>query len=142
MLGGAWSRNGQYCRHFLSGANTIQESKLFDIANSLADVMICVPSLNQDTGFRVGPRDLIHSLSALLGSFRGGNPAITGILQDKLETLGLTITSPQRLVDLSPEDERDEWSDNAPRPIAWSHAGIYSSTTAPPDLLPSPIQFL
>lgn len=87
----------------------MQESKLFDIANTLADVMICVPSLNTDTPFGLGPRDLIHALSALLGSFRGGNPAVTSILQDKLATLGLAIASPvRRLRDVEEEGE-EEW---------------------------------
>ncbi|KAJ4301734.1 hypothetical protein N0V90_003827 [Kalmusia sp. IMI 367209] len=108
------------------------ESKLFDIANSLADVMICVPSLNQDTGFGIGPRDLMHSLSSLLGSFRGGNPAVTSILQDKLTTLGLTISSPQkRLTDISSsEDERDDWREGTPRSLTWSDgSGLYSPGT-------------
>ncbi|KAJ4352496.1 uncharacterized protein N0V89_007844 [Didymosphaeria variabile] len=105
------------------------ESKLFDIANSLADVMICVPSLNQDSGFGMGPRDLIHSLSSLLGSFRGGNPAVTSILQDKLTTLGLSISSPQkRLTDLSSsEDERDNWGEGTPRSLTWSDNGGWKS---------------
>lgn len=108
------------------------ESKLFDIANSLADVMICVPSLNQDSGFGIGPRDLIHSLSSLLGSFRGGNPAVTNILQDKLTTLGLAISSPQRrLIDLSSEDEPDDGRESTPRSLAWSDGGWNSSPLAP-----------
>ncbi|KAK7179848.1 C6 transcription factor [Paraphaeosphaeria sporulosa] len=109
------------------------ESKLFDIANSLADVMICVPSLNQDTGFGMGPRDLIHSLSSLLGSFRGGNPAVTSILQDKLTTLGLSISSPQkRLTDLSSsEDEPEDWREGTPRSLTWSDNGGWTSPVTP-----------
>ncbi|KAF1950113.1 RING-3 protein [Byssothecium circinans] len=87
------------------------ESKLSDIANSLADVMICVPSLNQTSHFGIGPRDLIHSLSTLLSSFRGGNPAVMNILQEKLGTLGLAVSAPRKLLELSSseEDERQEW---------------------------------
>ncbi|KAF2682292.1 hypothetical protein K458DRAFT_342761 [Lentithecium fluviatile CBS 122367] len=110
------------------------ESKLFDIANSLADVMICVPSLNQEAGFGIGPRDLIHSLSSLLSSFRGGNPAVINILQQKLTTLGLAVSSPQKLLDLSSsedERERDEWSEHTPRSITWSDGALYSPTTTP-----------
>jgi hypothetical protein len=40
----------------------LQESKLFDVANSLADVMIIMPSMNHESHFGIGPRDLIHSL--------------------------------------------------------------------------------
>ncbi|OCL10650.1 hypothetical protein AOQ84DRAFT_288809 [Glonium stellatum] len=85
------------------------ETKLFDIANSLADVMICVPSINHGGYLAIGPRDLIHSLSSLLASFRGGNSAILSILQDKLTTLGLSVSSPPRIVELS-SDEDDEWN--------------------------------
>ncbi|KAF2261348.1 hypothetical protein CC78DRAFT_500227 [Lojkania enalia] len=86
------------------------ETKLFDIANSLADVMICVPAINRDSHFSIGPRDLIHSLSTLLGSFRGGNPTVVNILQEKLTKLGVSTSSPQKLINLvSPEDECEQW---------------------------------
>ncbi|KAF2855748.1 hypothetical protein T440DRAFT_162217 [Plenodomus tracheiphilus IPT5] len=86
------------------------ESKLFDVANSLADVMMIMPSMNHESHFGIGPRDLIHSLSQVLAGFRGGNPAVIGILQGKLETLGLSHGSPQKLLELSsPEEEREDW---------------------------------
>ncbi|KAJ4990542.1 fungal specific transcription factor [Stagonosporopsis vannaccii] len=86
------------------------ESKLFDVANSLADVMIIMPSLNHESHFGIGPRDLIHSLSQVLSQFRGGNPAVISILQDKLTQLGMSVGSPQKLLELSsPEEEKDEW---------------------------------
>ncbi|KAF2645885.1 hypothetical protein P280DRAFT_495615 [Massarina eburnea CBS 473.64] len=108
------------------------ESKLFDIANSLADVMICVPSFNQESGFGVGPRDLIHSLSTLLSSFRGGNPAVMNILQEKLGTLGLAVSSPQKLLELSsPETDREEWTDSPPRSTTFSDGMSSSSPVAP-----------
>ncbi|KAI8942626.1 hypothetical protein NX059_000680 [Plenodomus lindquistii] len=88
------------------------ESKLFDVANSLADVMMIMPSMNHESHFGIGPRDLIHSLSQILAGFRGGNPAVIGILQEKLETLGLSHGSPQKLLELSsPEEEKEEWHD-------------------------------
>lgn len=91
--------------------------------------MMIMPSMNHESHFDIGPRDLIHSLSQVLGSFRGGNPAVISILQDKLMTLGLAIGSPQKLLELSsPEEEQDEW-----------HEGTYSAPpgfttfpTAPP----------
>jgi hypothetical protein len=92
----------------------LQESKLFDVANSLADVMIIMPSMNHESHFDIGPRDLIHNLSLVLASFRGGNPAVLSILQDKLSTLGLAVGSPQKLLELSsPEEEREEWHDRS-----------------------------
>jgi hypothetical protein len=91
-----------------------QESKLFDVANSLADVMLIMPSMNRPSHFDVGPRDLIHSLSQVLASFRGGNSAVISILQDKLTTLGLGVSSPQKLLELSsPEEEHKEWHDRS-----------------------------
>jgi hypothetical protein len=87
---------------------------LFDVANSLADVMIIMPSMNHESHFDIGPRDLIHNLSLVLAGFRGGNPAVLSILQDKLSTLGLAIGSPQKLLELSsPEEEREEWHDRS-----------------------------
>lgn len=69
-----------------------------------------MPSMNHESHFGIGPRDLIHSLSQVLAGFRGGNPAVIGILQQKLETLGLAQGSPQKLLELSsPDEEREEW---------------------------------
>jgi hypothetical protein len=103
---------------------------LFDIANSLADVMICVPTLNHESHFGIGPRDLIHSLSSLLSQFRGGNPAVISILQDKLTQLGVSVASPQKLIDLSSsEDEREE-SNGTPRSIGWNDGSMYSPAIA------------
>jgi hypothetical protein len=81
----------------------------------------------------MGPRDLIHSLSLLLGSFRGGNPAVTSVLQNKLATLGLYISSPQkRLTDLSSsEDEREDWRDGTPRSLTWSDNVGWQSPVTP-----------
>jgi hypothetical protein len=90
--------------------------------------MICVPSLNYDSSFSVGPRDLIHSLSSLLAHFRGGNPAVINILRDKLTQLGITASSPQKLIDLSSsEDEREERY-SPQRSITWSDSSSYSPT--------------
>lgn len=121
-----------------------QETKLFDIANSLADVMICVPSATPES-FGVGPRDLIHSLSVLLGSFRGGNPAVVSILQEKLTILGLSVSPPQqKLLDLSSsEDERERDSKRAfltgtmsstPGSITWRETIYTPAATAPFEL--------
>jgi len=80
------------------------------VANSLADVMMIMPSLNHESHFDIGPRDLIHSLAQVLAGFRGGNPAVISILQDKLTTLGLGVGSPQKLLEMSsPEEEHEEF---------------------------------
>jgi hypothetical protein len=76
--------------------------------------MIIMPSMNHESHFGIGPRDLIHNLSRVLSGFRGGNPAVLSILQDKLTTLGLAVGSPQRLLELSsPEEEREEFHDRS-----------------------------
>ena len=76
--------------------------------------MMIMPSMNHESHFDIGPRDLIHSLSHVLASFRGGNPAVISILQDKLTALGLAVGSPQKLLDVSsPDEEHEEWHDRS-----------------------------
>lgn len=70
--------------------------------------------MNHESHLGIGPRDLIHSLSQVLAGFRGGNPAVISILQDKLTQLGLSVGSPQKLLELSsPEEEHEEWHDRS-----------------------------
>lgn len=76
--------------------------------------MIIMPSMNHESHFGIGPRDLIHNLSSVLANFRGGNTAVISILQDKLATLGMSVGSPQKLLELSsPEEEHEEWHDRS-----------------------------
>jgi hypothetical protein len=72
--------------------------------------MIIMPSMNQQSHFGIGPRDLIHNLSRVLADFRGGNQAVISVLQEKLSTLGIAVASPQRVIEFSsPEEEHGEW---------------------------------
>jgi hypothetical protein len=65
--------------------------------------------MNSESQFRLGPRDLMHSLSQLLSDFRGGNPTVLNILQHKLTRLGINVSSPQRLLQPSlPEEDHEE----------------------------------
>ena len=101
------------------------------MANSLADVMMIMPSLNHETHFDIGPRDLIHSLSQVLAGFRGGNPAVINILQEKLTTLGLGVGSPRRLLELSsPEEEQEEFPG-----VPISASSTYASSIGDPPLM-------
>lgn len=76
--------------------------------------MLIMPSMNHESHLGIGPRDLIHSLSQVLAGFRGGNPAVINILQDKLTQLGLSVGSPQKLLELSsPEEEHEEYHDRS-----------------------------
>jgi hypothetical protein len=88
----------------------LQETKLFEITNSLADVMICVPSFMEGSHTGLGPRDVVHELCKLLASFRGGNPAVIAILRDKLVSSGLMESGPERLIEYQ-ELEGDDQSD-------------------------------
>lgn len=98
----------------MTHTDTLQESKIFDVANSLADVMMIMPSMNHESHFGIGPRDLIHSLTQVLSAFRGGNPAVISILQEKLTLLGLSVGSPQKLLEISSsEEEHEEWHDRS-----------------------------
>lgn len=113
------------------------ESKLFDVANSLADVMIIMPALNHESYFGIGPRDLIHSLSQVLSSFRGGNPAVINILQDKLTQLGMSVGSPQKLLELSsPEEEKEEWHGERSMSAPSSYGSHTSSASLSPNFPP------
>lgn len=91
--------------------------------------MIILPSMNHESSFTIGPRDLIHNLSQVLAGFRGGNPAVLSILQDKLSTLGLAVGSPQKLLEFSsPEEDHDEWHERS--------MSAPSSSRSPNDLAP------
>lgn len=134
-MGLAW-----YAQHntpYESELMILQESKLFDVANSLADVMIIMPSMNHESHFGIGPRDLIHSLSQVLSQFRGGNPAVINILQDKLTQLGMSCGSPQKLLELSsPEEEKEDWHGERTSSYGSSQpSGTPISPTYPTDLI-------
>lgn len=86
--------------------------------------------MNHESHFGISPRDLIHNLSRVLSGFRGGNPAVLSILQDKLATLGMAIGSPQKLLELSsPEEEREEWHD---RTMSAPSSGYTPRSDIPP----------
>lgn len=84
--------------------------------------MIIMPSMNHQSDFNIGPRDLIHNLSQVLANFRGGNQAVISILQEKLTTLGLAAGSPQRLLEISSQEEE--------------HGGWHNSVSALSNSLP------
>jgi hypothetical protein len=60
--------------------------KLFEVAISLADVLLCLPSIIS-TGrqlMQVGPQDVLTRFVQYLTSFRGGNSVKLQILQQKM----------------------------------------------------------
>lgn len=99
--------------------------------------MIIMPALNHESYFGIGPRDLIHSLSQVLSSFRGGNPAVINILQDKLTQLGMSVGSPQKLLELSsPEEEKEEWHGERSMSAPSSYGSHTSSASLSPNFPP------
>src|SRR4051794_19068172 len=75
-----------------------QEIKLFEIANTLLDVITCVPSLSQDISLQT--RDVFHGLCCLLTSLSGGQAYGLEILKRKLAESREPFTSIPRLTDV------------------------------------------
>lgn len=95
--------------------------------------MIIMPVMNHESHFGIGPRDLMHSLSNILSSFRGGNPAVINILQDKLTQLGMAVGSPQKLLELSsPEEEKEDWHGEQSVSAPSSHSSYPSASPLSP----------
>jgi hypothetical protein len=84
------------------------ELKLFEFANTIADVMVCMPHRwTQDT--RIGPREYLMHLGKVLGGFRGGNEALLPLLRSRFVELGLSLPAIPRIVDITHES-----SDSSP----------------------------
>jgi hypothetical protein len=84
------------------------ELKLFEFANTTADVMVCMPHRwTQDT--RIGPREYLMHLGKVLGGFRGGNEALLPLLRSRFVELGLSLPAIPRIVDITHES-----SDSSP----------------------------
>jgi hypothetical protein len=76
------------------------ELKLFEFANTIADVMMCMPHRwTQDT--RIGPREYLLHLGKVLGGFRGGNEALLPLLRSRFLELGLLLPAIPRIVDIT-----------------------------------------
>ncbi|TPX17548.1 uncharacterized protein E0L32_012141 [Thyridium curvatum] len=87
-------------------------SKLFEVANTVADVMICAPDLTHVGNMHVGSRDILWALSSVLESLRAtGNPALLTVLREKVAACALDqIGSPRmlRITDVSDEATPDQ----------------------------------
>ena len=82
------------------------ELKLFEFANTIADVMVCMPHRwTQDT--RIGPREYLMHLGKVLGGFRGGNEALLPLLRSRFVELGLSLPAIPRVVDVTHESSDD-----------------------------------
>ncbi|KAG8672810.1 hypothetical protein FPOAC1_006101 [Fusarium poae] len=84
-------------------------SKLFEVANSVADVLICAPDLANVGSAHVGPRDILAALSSLIASLRTtGNPALLTLLREKMVACALDQAQPGRLLQITDGDIYDE----------------------------------
>lgn len=84
------------------------ELKLFEFANTIADIMVCMPHRwTQDT--RIGPREYLMHLGKMLGGFRGGNESLLPLLRSRFVELGISLPTIPRLVDVTHES-----SDSSP----------------------------
>ncbi|KAM5376741.1 hypothetical protein ACJZ2D_005364 [Fusarium nematophilum] len=74
-------------------------SKLFEVANSVADVIICAPDLANVGSVQVGPREILCALSSLITSLRTtGDPALLSLLREKMMACALDQATPGRLM--------------------------------------------
>lgn len=77
-------------------------SKLFEVANSVADVIICAPDLADAGSVQVGPRDVLAALSSLIASLRTtGNPALLTLLREKMMACALGQAGPGRVLQIT-----------------------------------------
>ena len=70
-----------------------KEMKLFEVAISLADILLCQPSVSPSRQLmQVGPRDILSQFVQYLSSFRGGDGIKLQILQQKTHDTFSRIT--------------------------------------------------
>lgn len=88
--------------------------KLFEVAMSLADILLCLPSTFEGKQLmNVGPRDVLNRLAGFLTCFRGGGDNIKlQILHDKMQEISSSIVRQPRLLqnDQEPESESLDWT--------------------------------
>jgi hypothetical protein len=82
------------------------ELKLFEFANTIADVMVCMPHRWAGDA-RIGPREYLMHLGKVLGRFRGGNEALLPLLRSRFVELGLSLPAIPRVIDITHEDSDD-----------------------------------
>lgn len=69
------------------------------MADSLLDVILCVPSATKTHGMLVGSREALHSLEHVLQTVGGPNSTFLGILRRRMAESDLPI-SPFRWLDI------------------------------------------
>jgi hypothetical protein len=78
--------------------------KIFEIANTLLDVIKCIPSLtiNRSTLIPPDPRDVFNGLSCLLASLCGSH-ALMSLLQAKMTLSSVPFEQMSRPIEINDE---------------------------------------
>lgn len=92
--------------------------KLFEVAMSLADILLCLPSNFEGKQLmNVGPKDVLNRLAQFLTHFRGGGDNIKlNILHDKMQEISSSVVRQPQLLEDDDHDPNAEWT--SPRMIS------------------------
>ncbi|KAK6004784.1 hypothetical protein QM012_008646 [Aureobasidium pullulans] len=89
------------------------ELKLFEVTNSVADIITLNTAQSQHSSLQLGPRDILVHLTNIIGRFRGGNKTLLPLLRSRLFGIGLGSAMLPRITDVtydSPDTNRDKGS--------------------------------
>lgn len=89
------------------------ELKLFEVTNSVADIITLNPARMQHSSLQLGPQDILVHLTNIIGRFRGGNKTLVPLLQSRLSGIGLGSEILPRITDVtydSPDTNREKGS--------------------------------
>lgn len=89
------------------------ELKLFEVTNSVADIITLDPAQTQHSSLLLGPQDILVHLTSIIGTFRGGNKTLLPLLQSRLSSIGLGSAILPRITDVtydSPDTNREKGS--------------------------------
>ena len=84
------------------------ELKLFEFADTIVNVMVCVSGQAMES-CAIGPQHLLVDLSRVYGTLRGGDNTLLPRLQSRLADVGLSVPSVPRFIDVT------DWSATTPR---------------------------
>ncbi|CAD0109430.1 unnamed protein product [Aureobasidium uvarum] len=89
------------------------ELKLFEVTNSVADIITLNSVQSHTSTLEFGPQDILIHLTNIIGRFRGGNRTLLPILQSRLSGIGLGSAVLPRITDVtydSPDTNREKSS--------------------------------
>ncbi|KAH0271125.1 hypothetical protein KCU91_g7595, partial [Aureobasidium melanogenum] len=89
------------------------ELKLFEVTNSVADIITLNPAQSQHASLQLGPQDILVHLANIIGRSRGGNKTLLPLLQSRLSSIGLGSAIFPRITEVtydSPDTNREKGS--------------------------------